>query len=159
TQLDLTLQEGAALGEVEQTLQSVVAGRGVVERPQARGAGLERLMRGQRYATVATSVSAFLVGVILTFGTMVIAVAQRRRHLAVLRLIGMRRGTVFRLVLLEAFSLGLFGALVGVPTGYVLARAAAEGLAVVMRQRFLLPLDALAVDVGSVTPLLLGMVL
>ncbi len=154
SQLDVGVAPDVDVGAVEGTLVAAVAGRGVVERPEARAASLDRLMSGQRYAMVATTISALLVGAILTFGTMIIAVAQRRRHLGLLRLAGMRRRELFRLVLLEAVALGTLGALVGAPLGWALARLGADGFAALMRRRFALPLDAAAVDVSTLGPLL-----
>jgi putative ABC transport system permease protein len=159
TEVDIGLHEGADLPQVAQAVQDVVAGRGTVERPRARGESLERLMGTQRYAMVAASVSALLVGVILTFGTMVIAVSQRRRTIGMLRLVGMRRGEVVRLILAEACSLGVLGAALGAAAGYLLARLAAPQFAALMRARLQVPIDASGGDAGSLGPVLLGLAL
>jgi len=53
------------------------------------------------------------VAMILVAVTMLTAVFERTRELAVLRAIGWRRSTVMRLILLESVALGLLGAVVG----------------------------------------------
>ena len=60
-----------------------------------------------------TSTIALLVGTIGMINTMLTAVFERTRELALLRAIGWRKGRVMRLVLLESVVLGLAGAVAG----------------------------------------------
>jgi putative ABC transport system permease protein len=53
---------------------------------------------------------------------MVIRVDERRRDMAVLRLIGVSRGTVFRAIVLEAVAIAVAGSLAGAALGIVVAR-------------------------------------
>lgn len=53
---------------------------------------------------------------------MVIRVDERRRDMAVLRLIGVSRGTVFRAIVLEAVAIAVAGSLAGAALGMVVAR-------------------------------------
>ncbi len=61
-------------------------------------------------------IATFLAGFVIS-STFAFTVAQRRRDLALLRLVGGSRGQVRRLLLGEAVLLGGFGAAVGVPAG------------------------------------------
>jgi putative ABC transport system permease protein len=61
------------------------------------------------------------VGLFIIFNTFSMLVAQRTRELALLRAVGASRGQVLRLVLGEAFVLGLLGALAGLGVGLLLA--------------------------------------
>lgn len=62
------------------------------------------------------------VAMILVAVTMLTAVFERTRELAVLRAIGWRRSTVMRLILLESVALGLLGAFVGTLLAIVVTR-------------------------------------
>ncbi|WP_051808934.1 FtsX-like permease family protein [Actinoplanes subtropicus] len=67
-------------------------------------------------------IATFLAGFIIS-STFAFTVAQRRRDLALLRLVGAGRGQVRRLLLGEAVLLGTLGAAVGVPLGLVVMAA------------------------------------
>jgi len=66
-------------------------------------------------------ISAFLA-VFIVSSTFAFTVAQRRRDLALLRLVGGSRGQVRRLLLSEAVLLGVLGTVAGVPLGLVVSR-------------------------------------
>src|SRR5205823_5241492 len=97
------------------------AGRGSVERPPTRGHAVEKLFAGHRILFLHGALMSITVGLYLVFDTMMIAVAQRRREIAILRSVGMSRGEVVRLVFAESVALGILGCLVGVPLGLGLA--------------------------------------
>ena len=65
----------------------------------------------------AMSFLALLVGVFLIYNSVAFAVLQRRDLFGVLRALGITRGEVFRLVLVEAGVVGLVGALIGLALG------------------------------------------
>ncbi len=123
SRINVGLVQGAKLAQVEGALKTLVMGRALVGRPKSRGETLERLVAGQRYGMVSTGMIAVLAGVFLTFNTMMIAVTQRRMQIGVLRCVGMRRGEVFRLVAIEALTLGATGSAIGVVLGFGLAKA------------------------------------
>ena len=65
----------------------------------------------------AMSLLALLVGIFLIYNSVGFAVLQRRGLIGVLRALGMTRGEAFRLILLEAATLGIVGATLGVALG------------------------------------------
>jgi putative ABC transport system permease protein len=67
---------------------------------------------------------ALFTGGFLVFSAQALEVARRRGEHALLRVLGLRRGGLARLVLLEAAALGAAGGLLGVALGYGLAAAA-----------------------------------
>ena len=123
SRINVGVVQGAKITQVESSLKALTAGRALVGRPNSRGETLERLVAGQRYGMLSTGMIAVLVGVFLTFSTMMIAVAQRRLQIGVLRCVGMRRSEVFRLVAIEALTLGAAGSGVGAVLGFGLAKA------------------------------------
>lgn len=69
-------------------------------------------------------IAAFLA-VFIVSSTFAFTIAQRRRDLALLRVVGGSRGQLRRLLLSEAFLLGLLGTALGVPLGLVTMRVQA----------------------------------
>src|SRR5262249_2412594 len=63
-------------------------------------------------------------GGFLVFSAQALEVARRRREHALLRVLGLERAGVARLVLAEAGAIGALGALLGIALGYALAAAA-----------------------------------
>ena len=80
-------------------------------------------------ALVVFALIALVVGAFTIYNTFSIAVGQRTRELALLRVVGASRRQVFRSVLAEAGVVGLVSSLVGVGLGVV----AADGLVVLLR--------------------------
>jgi putative ABC transport system permease protein len=64
---------------------------------------------------------AVFVGAFLIFNTFSITVAQRVAEFGLLRTLGASRGQILSSVLLEALAIGLFGAVVGIGGGFVMA--------------------------------------
>ncbi|MFY1622907.1 ABC transporter permease [Micromonospora sp. WMMD723] len=101
------------------------------------------------FAGVAVVVAGFVIA-----NTFAIVLAQRTRRTALLRLVGARRGQVFRAAVLEAAALGLAGSALGVALGAGLATGAA---ALVPRLDLPLPAAGLTVTARTVgISLLLG---
>lgn len=67
---------------------------------------------------------ALFTGGFLVFSAQALEIARRRGEHALLRVLGLRRGGVLRLVLLEAAALGALGSLLGLVLGLVLAEVA-----------------------------------
>jgi putative ABC transport system permease protein len=65
---------------------------------------------------------ALFVGAFVIFNTLSITVAQRTRELATLRTLGASRRQVLRSVVLESFVIGLGASLIGLVSGFALAR-------------------------------------
>lgn len=87
----------------------------------ARTQGLQALTRAFHTNLSAMSLLALLVGGFLIYNSMTFSVLQRRHSFATLRLLGLTRAGLLRLVLAEALWLGLAGSLLGLALGWVLA--------------------------------------
>ncbi len=151
TQIDVGAVEGASVTDLERDLARLVGGRGVVERPVARGETFDKLLAGTEAAFTLSGALATLVAIYLIFNTMTVAVAERRRELGCLRALGMRRGEVLLIVLAESALLGAVGSVFGVGLGLALARGLSVPFSANVSQRFL-PIDppAIALEPGAV---------
>ena len=88
---------------------------------ESRSHVLLELTRAFHTNLTALSLLALVVGGFLIYNTMTFSVLQRRPVLARLRLLGVTRTEIVRLVLLEALALGALGTLLGLAAGYLIA--------------------------------------
>jgi putative ABC transport system permease protein len=84
------------------------------------------LSRAYRVNLDVLALVALFTGGFLVFSAQALEVARRRQEHALLRVLGLERGGVARLVLAEAAALGALGAALGIAAGYALAAAAAR---------------------------------
>ena len=75
-----------------------------------------------------TRTLALLVALLLIVNTFLMNVTERRGQIGVLRLIGGMRLQIMRLFLREALLIGIVGAILGLPLGWMLARWLARGM-------------------------------
>ncbi|WP_229836175.1 ABC transporter permease, partial [Dactylosporangium sucinum] len=99
------------------------AARGRAEHPEGARAAAVLVEVGAAFGGYVVLLVGFVVA-----GTVGLAVRQRRRELAVLRAVAATRGQVRRLVLVEVAALGLAGAALGLPLGWLAGRWVRAGL-------------------------------
>lgn len=137
SQIDVGIEDGVSVAQVEGALTQLVAGRGVVERSSERGETLERFLAGNRVVFSLAAMLAIVVGLYVVFNTMTIAVAQRRREIGLLRCVGLRSREVMALVVLESLVLGVLGATVGIGLGIGIAYVASPAFVANVSARFM----------------------
>lgn len=108
-------------GETTALVQSLPPGLRLVE-PEIRSAATAQLSQAFHTNLSALSLLALLVGALLVYNTMTFSVLQRRPLLANLRVLGVTRGQLFRLILVEAFLFGLLGSALGLLLGMLIAQ-------------------------------------
>ena len=122
--VDLTIEDGAEIETVRRLVKERLNGAAEVERPRKRSEQIELLLTSFRVGLFFVSLIALFVGLFLIYNTLSVSVIQRRREIGTLRCLGMRRGELLRLIILEALLLALSGALAGCALGWALAQAA-----------------------------------
>lgn len=95
-----------------------------LERSQARGEQVEKMLRAFRLNLSALSLVSLIVGAFLIYNTVAVSVVRRRPEVGALRAVGATRGRVMRLFLAEAVLLGLAGSALGIGLGRLLANQA-----------------------------------
>ncbi|MGD2073667.1 MAG: ABC transporter permease [Gammaproteobacteria bacterium] len=95
-----------------------------LEIPASRTRVMAEMIEAFQTNLLAMSLLALLVGAFLIYNTMTFSVLRRRPVLATLRIVGVTRASLFRLLLLEAALLGL----IGTGLGLLLGTAAAHYL-------------------------------
>jgi putative ABC transport system permease protein len=119
--LDVRLAPGRDRGSMVRQIQALLP-------PGVHAAALESLEQASAYPSRAYRVNlnvlalvALFTGGFLVFSAQALETARRRGEHALLRVLGLERRGIARLVLLEAAALGAVGALVGLVLGYALA--------------------------------------
>lgn len=82
------------------------------------------MSRAYRVNLSVLALVALFTGAFLVFSTQALSVMRRRSQFALLRVLGMERGSLLRQILLEGWTLGVAGSLIGIAAGYGLAAAA-----------------------------------
>lgn len=93
-----------------------------IESASGRSAAIQQMSAAFQTNLFAMSLLALLVGAFLIYNAMTVSVLQRRRLLATLRLLGVKRSEIFQLVLSEALLIGTAGTLLGMASGYLLGQ-------------------------------------
>ena len=92
---------------------------------------------------------AIVVGSLGVINTLTMSVIERTQEIGMLRAIGMTKGQVVRMVLAEAGLMGLFGGLLGLATGIILARILFYGMTAMSGYKltFVMPIDGVLLTV------------
>ncbi|MCZ8132953.1 MAG: ABC transporter permease [Steroidobacteraceae bacterium] len=91
--------------------------------PEVERTRAETVTRSYRVNLNMLALVALLTGAFLVFSTQALSVLRRRTALALLRALGLRRGELQALLVLEGTLLGALGSLLGVALGYLIASA------------------------------------
>jgi len=124
TRIDLRLREGVDPRRFAERHAAALPAGVAIDRPDASLRATESVSRSYRVNLNVLALVALFTGGLLVFSTQVLGVVRRRAQFALLRVLGVTRGRLARLVALEGTLIGVAGAALGVATGYVIARIA-----------------------------------
>jgi putative ABC transport system permease protein len=120
--IDLILKDGVNREEVRLAASGLLGPGFQVLAPEAQSDQLFRSVAAFQAMLVLLSGLALVVGVVLAFNSVAISVAQRRREIAMFRLLGATRANILAAILFENLVLGAFAGAAGAGLGRVLAR-------------------------------------
>jgi putative ABC transport system permease protein len=124
-QISVAAADGASPTALKRRIAAQMPGGARVETAQENAdRGSEEIRDNLSFLQTFLLVFGFIavfVGSFLIFNTFSITVAQRISEFGMLRTLGASRGQILRSVLIEALAIGLFGALVGIAAGFVIA--------------------------------------
>ncbi len=103
-------------------IERVVDGRAVVNDPDFRAAQVETASAVTRDSTLLVALISLVIAAFLVFNTMNMAVASRRKMLAMVRAIGGRRLPLVRDLIAEAVLFGVVGGVIGIGFGVLAGR-------------------------------------
>jgi putative ABC transport system permease protein len=119
--IDIRLRPGVDADAYAQALRADLPPGLVIERPEANVARSASLSRAYRVNLNVLALVALFTGALLVFSTQALAVVRRRSQLALLRVLGVRRGQIVAMLLGEALVVGVTGAALGIVLGHVAA--------------------------------------
>jgi putative ABC transport system permease protein len=126
TAISVAAQKGLSQDELAGRLQSIVPGTAQVKSADEQASADKKSVGGFisfiRGFLLGFGGIALFVGAFVIFNTLSITVAQRTRELATLRTLGATRRQVLRSVILESAALGVLASVVGLFSGFALAR-------------------------------------
>ena len=122
--LELRLDEGADIDEVERAIAGRLPAGLSASRPSRRGEEVGRMLRAFQFNVTALSYVALLVGLFLIYNTVITSVIARREEIGILRALGTPRRLVATLFLAEAAALAAAATVAGLLGGAVLAHGA-----------------------------------
>ncbi|MGQ0653352.1 MAG: FtsX-like permease family protein [Betaproteobacteria bacterium] len=122
--LDIRLRQGADRAAVQAEIAKLLPPGTHVSAVQALEEASGYPSRSYRVNLNVLALVALFTGGLLVFSAQALEVARRRGEHALLRVLGLTRAQVFRLVLSEACVLGALGATAGLALGYALALGA-----------------------------------
>jgi putative ABC transport system permease protein len=115
--VDLLLEDSAAGEALADRLHGELPEDVRLVRAGGRTEAMASMTRAFQLNLTALSLLAVVVGMFLIYNTMTFAVLQRRQAIGLLRALGVTRGEIFRLVLVEAAVIGAVGTGLGVLAG------------------------------------------
>jgi putative ABC transport system permease protein len=111
----------------DRTNSAAILPEGVALRPAGTGTDENRKMLAAfRWNLKLLSYIALVVGAFLIYNTISVSVVRRRADIGIVRALGASRTTILTAFIGEAASLGLIGAVIGLPVGRVMASGAVK---------------------------------
>jgi len=123
SRLDIRARPGADLDALQARVQAALPPGLLVERPQSDLRRNADLSRAYRVNLNVLALVALFTGGFLVFSAQALSVVRRRAQLALLRVLGVTRGGVVRMLLAEGALIGAAGAAIGLLAGYLIAAA------------------------------------
>ncbi len=123
SRIDIRTRPGADAAALQARLQVELPPGLVVERPRSDLQRNASLSRAYRVNLNVLALVALFTGGFLVFSAQALSVVRRRAQLALLRVLGVTRGGLARMLLAEGALIGAAGAALGLAAGYVIAAA------------------------------------
>jgi len=137
-QIDLVVSaeysDGEALEQWRAGLQAYLGSEYTVTYPASQGQRMTQMLGSYQIGLNFLSGMALFVGAFLIYNAFSMTVVERTREFGMLRTVGMTRAQVTRQVLLEAAALGVFGSVLGVGLGLLLARGLSSLMEIMLSQ-------------------------
>ena len=137
-QIDIQMQEGANREELISRLQNQLGSSVQVVTPEQREQRAASLMEAFRLNLTALSLISLFVGLFLIYTSTQASLLRRRLEFGLLRSLGATRGQVLGLILGEVSLLGIFGVLLGLPMGYLVASSNVDMVSATLTNLYLL---------------------
>jgi len=123
SRVDIRTRPGTDVDALQAQVQAGLPPGLIVERPQSDVQRNASLSRSYRVNLNVLALVALFTGGFLVFSAQALSVVRRRSQLALLRVLGVTRGGIARMLLAEGALIGTAGAAIGLAVGYLMAAA------------------------------------
>jgi len=137
-QIDVKLREGESADVVASALERALASRASVLTPEQREQQAAGLLSAFRLNLTALSLVSLFVGGFLVYSSTQANLVRRRTEFGLLRSLGATHRQVMGLLVADVGLLGLLGVGVGMPLGYLAARANVDRVSATVSNLYLL---------------------
>ncbi len=117
--IDLLLEDGVDK-KILETIRANLPPDAELVPAESRSNAMMQMSQAFRTNLMAMGLMALIVGMFLVYNTMTFMVIQRRHLLATLRMLGVSRGELFRIILSEALLVGVVATVLGILVGVLL---------------------------------------
>ena len=124
--IDLKLRPGTDLQRFRESLAALLPAGVVAATPEDEAERSLSLSRAYRTNLDMLALVALFTGAFLVFSTQFLALLRRRTQLALLRVLGLTRGRLLRLLVMDGALVGILGSALGVGLGVALAQFGIE---------------------------------
>jgi putative ABC transport system permease protein len=140
-QIGVTIEPGADVERVSASIREWLGGRADVQTIEASKQLVSDVTAGLEIGLAVGGAGALVVGLFLTFNALSVSVAERRHDIGILRSVGATRAQIAGMFIWESLLMGLTGSALGLPLGWVLARALTSPMASTVSD-VLVPIDS-----------------
>jgi len=149
-QVEIRLEPGTDAGKTADRIRQAVGALARVETPEERRNQAQELLGAFRLNLTALSWISLLVGAFLVYSSTQASLLRRRAEFGLMRSLGATRGQVLRIIVGEVLLLGGLGAALGIPLGYIAARANVGSVSATLSNLYLLEeVESLHVSFGT----------
>jgi putative ABC transport system permease protein len=120
--IDVKLEPGTDIARFRESLGALLPAGVLASTPDVEAERSASFTRAYRINLDMLALVALFTGGFLVFSTQFLALLRRRTQLALLRVVGLTRARLVRLLVLEGAATGVVGSLLGVALGVALAR-------------------------------------
>ena len=121
SRIDLKLAQGVNVEDFRAKLTPLLPAGVIASTPDDNETRVSNLSRAYRINLSVLALVALFTGGFLVLSSQTLSVVRRRAELALLRVIGMQRREIVRLLLMESVILGALGSVLGIAGGYATA--------------------------------------
>ncbi|MFM7148535.1 MAG: FtsX-like permease family protein, partial [Gemmataceae bacterium] len=147
-QIGIGLAPGTDARSVKSQLQKIVGDRADVQSIDTSQNLVSDVTAGLEIGFAVGGAGALVVGLFLVFNALSVSVAERRHDIGILRSVGATRGQIASIFFLESLVMGVTGSALGLPLGWLLARAAVGPMASTISD-LLVPIDQTRVELSG----------
>ncbi len=120
--IDIVLTSDSDEAAVREDLQKRFQGRATVGIPDTRDRFIESVMSTLMVVTNVLATTGSIAAILVALGAALVSIQRRQKSFALLRIVGLRRQQMVRIVFADSLVMGALGTLIGLPLSLLLSK-------------------------------------